>query len=445
MPASSSQERLCRLQDAFLDLPYFNVFYALRVTSPCDAAVLERSINEIVRRHEILRTTFALVQGRYVQIIAPQLMVPLPYDDLRASSNSDEESLRQKLIQEELFHSFNLAQGPLIRTRLLRLAEQEHLLLISMHQAVCDGWSLGVFVQELVTLYDTFSADGQSRLPLLSYQYADFAEWQRHWKSMPDIASQLAFWRGQLGGPLPAIQFATPVGRANIGDFHTVRRRFTLPANLMHAAKRFSHRERGTLFMALVAALKTLLHCYFGEKDLRVATNVVNRKRPGTETLIGPLVNTVILRTNLHGDPSSQEVLRRVRATTLAAFDNQDLPFEELAETFEREHAIKPVSLAQVMILLQNASLRPRANFQGRLTYEEANPNIILPIVTATTFDVILALVESSNGLEGTCIYKPHLFGRREIDRLLQNFEYVIEQMVAQPDRPISGIHVSEM
>jgi non-ribosomal peptide synthetase component F len=224
-----------------------------------------------------------------------------------------------------------------------------------------------------------------------------------------------------------------------------MRRGWTLPAGLADAARRFSHQERGTLFMALVAALKTLLHRYLGEDDLRVATNVANRNRPGTEALIGPLVNTVILRTHLGGDPNSQEVLRRVRATTLAAFDRQDLPFEELAETLERERAIRPESLAKIMILLQNATLRSPARFEGTLACEEANPNMILPLVTTTTFDVILAMVEGSLGLVGTCIYKPHLFSAKEIDRLLQDFESVIEQMVAQPERAISAIRVLEM
>jgi non-ribosomal peptide synthetase component F len=218
-----------------------------------------------------------------------------------------------------------------------------------------------------------------------------------------------------------------------------------LPASLADAAKRFSQRGRGTLFMALVAALKTLLHRRLGEDDLRVATNVANRNRPGTEALIGPLTNTIILRTDLSGDPNSREVLRRVRATTLAAFDHQDLPFEELAETLERERAIRPASLAQIMILFQNATLRPQARFGGTLACEEANPNMILPLVTTTTFDVIFALIESSLGLAGTCIYKPHLFSTKEIDRLLQGFEHVIEQMVAQPERPISAIRVLEM
>jgi acyl-CoA synthetase (AMP-forming)/AMP-acid ligase II len=445
MPASSAQERLWRLQHALTDLPFFNVLYALRLTSPCDLAVLERSINEIVRRHEILRTNFAVVDGQHVQVIAPQLIVPLAFDDLLAPPRSDEESVGHQLIQEEILHSFDLAKGPLIRTRLLRLAEREHLLLISMHQVICDGWSLGVLVEELVALYDTFSARRESPLAPLSYQYADFAHWQRHWKSHPGIVAQLAYWREQLRGPLPVIQLAKLRRRRTSDDLQTVRRSWTLPASLADAARRFSNQERGTLFMALVAALKTLLHRYLGEDDLRVATNVANLNRAGTEALIGPLANTVILRTHLGGDPTSQEVLHRVRATTLAAFDHQDLPFEELAEALERERAVRPESLAKIMISLQNATLRPRAKFGATLACEEANPNLILPLVTTTTFDVILALVESSLGLAGTCIYKPNLFSANEIDRLLQDFESVIEQMVAQPARPISAIRVLEM
>ena len=194
--------------------------------------------------------------------------------------------------------------------------------------------------------------------------------------------------------------------------------------------------------MALVAALKTLLHRYMGEDDLRVATDVANRNRPGTEGLIGPLVNTVILRTSLGGDPSAREVMRRVRATTLAAFAHQDLPFEELVEALERDRAVEPPALAQVMISLQNATLRPRRGSDHGLAFEEANPGMLLPLVTMTTFDVILMLRDSTEGLVGTCVYKPHLFGAGAIDRLLRDFQQVLEHMVMQPERPISAIAV---
>jgi acyl-CoA synthetase (AMP-forming)/AMP-acid ligase II len=443
VPASFAQERLWKLQGALPDIPFFNILYALRLTSPVDLVVLERSINEIVRRHEILRTTFAVVHGRHVQIIASNLTVPLGFEDLRKLPTSKKESVGHRLVQEELVHSFDLAHGPLIRARLICQTEAEHLLLISLHQIIVDGWSLGVFVGELTTLYEAFSAGRASPLAPLAIQYADYAYWQRQWRSHPDVAAQLTYWREQLRDPLPVMQLAKSAPRRTIDDLRTARREWTLPASLAEAVKHLSHQEGGTLFMALVAALKTLLHRYFGQEDVRVATNLANRNRPGTEALIGPLVNTVILRTNLGGDPTPREVMRRVRATTLAAFVNQDLPFEQLAETLERERALRPESLAQIMILLQNATLRPPARFRGPLAFEEANPNMIQPLVTTTTYNVILALCERPLGLAGTCIYKPHLFGAKAIDRLLRDFENIVEQFVTQPEIPISAIDVS--
>ena len=349
MPASIAQEQLWKQQHALPDIPFFNILFPLRLTSPVVASVLERSINEIVGRHEILRTTLAEIDGRCVQVIAPQLAVPLAIHDLRALPRSKREKGGHQLIQEEVLHSFDLAKGPLIRARLVHLTEQEHLLLISMHQVICDGWSLGVFVEELVALYDAFSGREESPLAPLSIQYADFAHWQRRWRSHSDIVAQLAYWRDQLRDPLPAMTLATARPSRTIDDFRTARREVALPASLAEAAKRFSHQEGGTLFMALVAALKTLLHGYLGQDDVRVATNVANRNRPGTEALIGPLVNTVILRTNLGGDPSAREVMRRIRATTLAAFAHQDLPFEELVQTLEHDRHPRLPALANVM------------------------------------------------------------------------------------------------
>jgi acyl-CoA synthetase (AMP-forming)/AMP-acid ligase II len=442
-PASITQERLCELQHALPGLPFFNILYALRLTSAVDAAGLERSMNEVVRRHEILRTTFAAVDGRYVQVIAPQLMVPLAFDDLRALPRLETETMELELIQSEVLHSFDLARGPLIRARLLHLTDQDYLFLVCMHQVICDGWSLGVLAKELVALYDMFLGGEESPLAPLAIQFADFAHWQRQWQSHPEIAAQLEYWREHLRDPLPVMQLAKSAPRRTIDDLRTVRRAWTLPVNVVEAAKRFSHEEGGTLFMALVAALKTLLHRYLGQDDVRVATNVANRNRPGTEALIGPLVNTVILRTNLGGDPNPREVMRRVRATTLAAFAHQDLPFQELVQTLERDRCLKPSDLANVMILLQNDAIRPTATSGHRLSVAEANPNMLAPLVTMTSFDVILMLSESRGGLVGTCVYKPHIFRARTIDRLLGKFQEVLELMTTQPERPISEIRVS--
>jgi Condensation domain len=424
-------------------VPFLNVLYALRLTSHCDPAVLERSINEIVRRHEMLRTTFAVVNDEYVQATAPQLTVPLAFDDLRALSRSEKEPAAQKLLNWEALHPFDLANGPLIRARLMCLAEGTHLLVFAMHGIIQDGWSLGVLVDELVTLYDAFAAGRPSPLPPLPIQFADFAHWQRHWWSYPDIAAQLTYWREQLRDPLPALKLAPGRQRRKTHDFHTAQRKVMLPAKLSEAAKEFSQREGVTLFMTLIAAFKALLHRYTGGDDLRVATHLANRNRPGTKGLIGPLVNTVILRTSLSGDPSAREVIRRVRTTTLAAFANQDLPFEEVVSTLEHERGVEPATLAQVLIWLQNAALRPIMRVGQGLCFEEVDPAMLTHPAAVTAFDIMLMLRESSHGLIGTCVYKPHLFATETIDRMLEHFERVLEIMITQPEQPITAICVA--
>ena len=442
LPASPAQERLWTLQQAVPDLPFFNILYALRITSPLDAKVLQRSLDEIVRRHEILRTTIDVAGGRKIQVIAPQLMVPLAVDDLRKLSTSKREAAAHRLIQAELLHFFDLARGPLIRARVVRLVEEEHLLLIAMHQMIADGGSLGVIADELAKLYEAFAAGKVSPLPPLPIQYADFAAWQCAWTSHPDVAAQLDYWREQLRDPLPALQLGAARPRRAESKL-TAQRDIALPASLSETLKQFSRREGGTLFMALVAALKTLLHRYAGENDLRLATNVANRNRAGTEGLIGPLANTVILRTDLGGDPTAREVMRRVRATTLKAYAHQDLPFEVVAETLARERGVDPAKLAQVMILLHNAALRPQTSAGRALAFEEADPGMPMPLVTTTTYDVILSLRETAQGLMGSCIYQPHLFGSKWIDRLLADFQKILEHMASEPERRISTIRFS--
>ena len=216
-----------------------------------------------------------------------------------------------------------------------------------------------------------------------------------------------------------------------------------MPSSLTEAVKQFSRREGGTLFMALAAALKMLLHRYAGEDDLRLATNVANRNRAGTEGLIGPLANTVILRSDLGGDPTAREVMRRVRATTLDAYAHQDLPFEIIAEALARERGVDPTKFAQVMILLHNAALRPQTSAGRALAFEEADPGMPMPLVTTTTYDVILSLRETAQGLMGSCIYQPHLFGSKWIDRLVADFQKILEQMASEPERRISTIRCS--
>jgi non-ribosomal peptide synthetase component F len=241
---------------------------------------------------------------------------------------------------------------------------------------------------------------------------------------------------------LPAVTFAASDVGSPIDNIITARCDVALPARLTEAAMRFSQQEGGTLFMTLMTALKMLLHRYTGQDDIRVATNVANRNRAATDTLIGPLVNTLVLRTDLAGDPSPREVMRRVRAASLAAFANQDLAFEQLIEILAEERARKPLPLANVMMLLQNATLRPLSCQGHKLGLEEASPDTLVPLVTITSFDIIMMLRQGPRGLSGTCVYKPHLFQVEAIDRLLHEFQDVLEYVTSNLDEPISAMRV---
>ncbi len=439
-PASPAQERLWNLHRALPDLPFFNILYVLRVTSPVDSVILERALNEIVQRHEILRTTFAVAGTRLVQIIAQRLAIPLNVADFRKHSKTRKEQASSHAIKRELLHCFDLERGPLIRVHLLQLNAEESLLLLCVHQSLVDGRSVGLLAEELAAVYGAFAAARPSPLSPLPLQFTDFSTWQRQWHADPDMVRQLGYWREQLAGPLPVSTLAKDRRARATDDLRTAERDLALPARLTNAVKAFSHREGGTLFMALVAGLMTVMRRNSATDDLRVATNVANRNRPGSEGLIGPLVNTVILRTRLDGSETPREVLHRVRATTLAAYAHQDLPFEDLAETLAREQRIDAAGLAQVMILLHNATLRPEASSGDCLVYEEADPDIHMPLVTTTTYDVILTLRESARGLVGSCIYRPQLFTAKSIDRLLGDFRQALENMVVRPERSISAI-----
>ncbi len=443
LPASPAQERSAKLHHASPDLPFLVVMHTLRITSRLDKSILKRCINEIVQRHEILRTSFDVQNGRHLQAIARSLHVPLIFDDISALPNAKRQVAGRNIITDEFLVPFDLSRGPFIRSRLVRLSKVEHLLLLTMHQIIVDGWSLGVIVNELVALYDAYSQGKSSPLEPLALQYADFASWQRQWPLCPDGVAQLDYWRRQLAGPLPPLHFPILRRKRGAEALYSAQREISLSPKLTAAVRRFGHDKDATLFIVLLAGFMILLQRYLGEDDLRVATNVANRNRPGTETLIGPVANTVILRSNIAGDPTVREVTRRVRATTLAAYANQDLPFEELAATLECERGVDPAELCRVLIVLHNAALRPVASTGTSLCLEEANPAMPQPLVTASNFDVILALREGREGLVGSWIYKPHLFSARSIDRLCQDYRKVLEQMVNAPHRPISAISVS--
>jgi non-ribosomal peptide synthetase component F len=291
---------------------------------------------------------------------------------------------------------------------------------VTLHHIISDGWSLGVLVHELAVLYDAFAAGKPSPLSALPLQYADFASWQRQWQHDAVMEAQLAYWKEQLHDPLPVVE---------------------LPSGLVKAVKGLSHGEGSTLFMTCLAAFKMLLFGYTGQEDVRLATLVANRTCQETEGMIGLFVNTVILRTDLGGNPTCLEVLQRVRATTLAAYTHQDLPFEDLVRTLERERNIEPASLCQAMVIWLNAMVQPRHCAAHALSFLPMEQNVWAPDVALTTFDIILTLREKPQGLTGLCLYKADLFDAATISRMLDDFQYVLGCLSTQPGILLSTFH----
>jgi amino acid adenylation domain-containing protein len=435
--ASIAQEHFWLFDQLLPGLPLFNIPYVVRMQGTLNVAVLEQSFNEMIRRHEVLRTTFATIDGQLVQIVAPPWPMTLTVHDLQAFPEVERASEAQRLLQEESQCSFSLTQGPLLRGCILHLEEQEHLLLVLLHHIISDGWSLGVLIHELAILYDAFAAGTPSPLPELPIQYADFAAWQRQWRHNAMMQAQLAYWKERLHDPLPVLELPTDRPRGTSLHLRTARQRMELPRVLVEALKDLSYQDGSTLFMTCLAAFKILLYGYTRQADLRVATLVANRTRQEMEALIGFVVNALIIRTDLHGNPTCREVIQRVRATTLAAYTQQDLPFEELVRTLERECNLQRASLCQVMVIWQNFMLRPLQDSAPTLTFQVLEQSAGIPDGGLTTFDLTLILRERPQGLTATCIYKTDLFDTPTIRQMLDDFQSVLTCLSAKPEQAL--------
>src|SRR5262249_15579884 len=321
---------------------------------------------------------------------------------------------------------FDLGQGPLVRGCLLQLGEQEYRLLVTLHHIICDGWSLGMLMRELAVVYDAYTAGKPSPLPALPIQYADFASWQRQWQGNAMLVAQLSYWQEQLREPLPVLALPLDHPREAAWYVRTTRLSRELPSAMYEALVDLSRQEGSTLFMTCLAAFKILLYGYTGQEDLCVATLVANRTRQETEGLVGLVVNTVMLRTNLGGNPLGRELLQRVRATTLAAYAHQDLPFEEVMRRLEGEHNRQRTTLSTGMVVWHNAMLWPLQYSTQTLSFETMEQSVVAPNVALTTFDMILNLREKPQGLAMTCLYKTDLFEAVTIDRMLDDFQHVL-------------------
>jgi amino acid adenylation domain-containing protein len=434
---SIAQEPLLLLERLFPGISLFNMPAAYRLKGPLDLAALEWSINRVVERHEALRTTFPLVNGQPAQFVATALSMKLEMTDLYELTENECEAEMRKLVRQAAEQLFDLANGPLFRVKLLRRGEQDHVFLLTTHHVISDGGSMVVFFRDLAAFYEAYSNGFTPSLPRLPIQYADFAHWQRQALTGELMEAQLAYWKQQLDGPLPPLEFCTGRGRVKELSFLTARKSLSITGELFESLKKLSQREESTLFLILLTVLKVLLYCCTGETDVRVGTLVENRNRRETENLIGHFANTLIIRTNLSADSSFHQLVRQVRDIALAAYTHQDLPFEAVAQALETEKKIDRASLCQVMFIYQTSPLHP-INLPGlNVSALDGIKRVEEPELTITTFDLILLLKEGPSGLVGSLIYKADVFDEAIIDRILGDFHAILQRIIFEVDLPV--------
>jgi len=445
---SFSQERVWFLEQLQPGSSVHNIPAAFRLPGPLNILALEQSINKIVERHEVLRTTFRVRDGQPVQVIAPSLTVELPLLDLREVSPTMRQMEAYRLATEEALRPFDLAQGPMIRTTLVRLAAMDHLLLLTLHHIVSDGWSMGIVWRELAALYEQERTGRPAGLPNLPIQYADFAEWQRGYLQGEILDNHLEFWRKQLAGAPSVLSLPIDRPRPAVQRFAGALESWLVSPRLTRGLKRLSEQEDVTLFMTLLAAFKSLLSRYTGQVDLVIGTPIANRTRTETEGLIGFFVNMLVLRTDLSGRPGFREALRRVREVTLGAYAHQDLPFEKLVEAQQPERDLSHNPLFQVMFVFQNTPTAPQSTTaqqpaQTSATTPTNAPQSPLQSGTATAkFDLTLFATETDQGLAGAIEYNTDLFEAASIKRMAGHFQILLDAIVTDPDQRLAELNL---
>ena len=398
-------------------------------------SILHRSLNTIVSRHEILRTTFESEEGQPFQVIKPGIELDLPVIDLTKLYESNRESEIRRLAVEEAQKPFNLSEGPLIRGTLLHLDERDHVLLLTMHHIISDGWSMGILKRELGTFYTGFLTGKSSSLDELPIQYGDFAHWQRQWLQGEALEKQLSFWETRLEGAPSLLELPTDRPRPAVQSYRGAWESIILPSELSEAIQSLSRSERGTPFITLLAAFQALLYRYTGVEDIQVGFPIANRTRMEIENLIGFFINTLVLRSDLSGNPSFREFLHQVRKAALEAYAHQDLPFEKLVEELQPERNLSHSPLFQVMFAFQNFP----------------SESLELPDLTLTTiavdsktskFDLTLFMDETEKGLRALMEYNTDLFDRDTIIRMLGHFQTLLESIANDSDSSITRLPI---
>ncbi len=399
-----------------------------------DRAAFEKSLTEILRRHEVLRTCYQRVDGRPVQKIAPPELFRIPVVDLQYLPAEDREHEVARLASSHARRPFDLEKPPFIRACLLRLGPDEHVLLLNFHHIAFDGWSYGVFEEELAVLYNAFlGGEGSSPLPELSLQYVDFAAWQQQWLQGQILQEQLDYWRNKLGGALPVLELPTDRPRPAVQTYNGSIACSVLSKKLTEALKILSQREGVTLFATLLAAFKALLHRYTGQDDILVGAAISARNRVEIEGLLGFFVNTLVMRTDLGGAPTFRQLMRRLKETTLGAYAHQDLPFEKLVEALNPDRNASHTPMFQVMLSMLNMPMQPwslRDLRDERKTLDSGT----------SKFDLTLYVMEEPQGLSCMCEYNTDLFNGDRIERMLGHLQVLLEGVVVDPDRYLSEL-----
>jgi amino acid adenylation domain-containing protein len=434
LPLSFAQERLWFLdQFAPGDVSY-NVAMTVEIDGALNVTSLERSFQEIVNRHESLRTRFLAVDGKPRQIIENNVTVEMPVVDL-SSVTPDQQGIQAKRLErDEARKPFDLGRAPMLRVTLLRRSEQDHVLLLTMHHIASDGWSMEVIFPELSALYESFCSNKSAVLPALPIQYADFGVWQRNWMKGEVLEEQLAYWKKQLAGAepleLPADR-PRPAVRGNVGAYLPI----DIPANTLSQLRELSRKTGTTLYMTLLAAFATLLHRYSGQEDIVVGSPAAGRTKTETEHLIGFFVNTLALRTKFHSEMSFTSLLKSVKETTLDAYTHQDVPFEKLVEMLAPQRDLSRTPLFQVMFALQNAAL-------PQLRLGEAKLKARYGDTGTSKFDLTMNLEELDGAIQGRLTYSAELFDESTISRLASNFKTLLNGIVTSPELPVASLPI---
>ncbi|MEH2192673.1 MAG: amino acid adenylation domain-containing protein [Nostoc sp.] len=441
LPLSFAQQRLWFLHQLSPDSHSYNMLEAMRLDGSPNIAALSQSLNELLRRHEVLRTSFPTVDGKPIQLIAPPTALNLPIHDLQGLSAEEQTTHIREMAKSIASQPFDLAVGPLVQFTLLQLSEQEYVLLLKMHHIIYDGWSLNIFFGELSQLYTAFAQGLPSPLPELPIQYADFAFWQRQWLTGEVLDRQLNYWQKQLAGVPPVLELpnVSETGRRHrsrppVQSFQGAVESFLLDRDLTQRLKQLSQESETTLFMTLLAAFLVLLSRYSGQLDIVVGSPIANRNSKSVEQLMGFFANTLALRGDLSGNPSFADFLAQVRQTTLSAYAHQDLPFEMLVEKLQVDRDLSRNPLVQVLFSLQNTP-QSSSNLPG-LTIQ----NMSLPIDVKVRFDLEVNFWEVPGGLEGVWCYNTDLFDAATITRIGKDFKPLIQAIVANPKARISEL-----